>query len=224
MITHTCKQCATQIPLPDKAAGRKFRCPKCSTLGRVHKPDEEVLEVPEGIRFHCPKCRRSYKSPDRLAGKRLTCQGCKAELVIPKSINFDEVAAELASGSKIENEQPNEVRWSSDLPPLNPRTQPPKQPIAPLRHRDESDAERGDFDDQDDFEEDRGLKKRQMSYKERVARRRLLRNVGFVLVLFIAVLIVGSRTINRWERIQEQKRLDEQRERERERSPNTPRI
>ncbi|MHC4561125.1 MAG: hypothetical protein ACYS80_27925 [Planctomycetota bacterium] len=36
------------------------------------------------IHFVCPHCKKGMKSPDRFAGKHVSCPGCKTELIVPE--------------------------------------------------------------------------------------------------------------------------------------------
>lgn len=36
------------------------------------------------IHFVCSNCKKEMKSPDRFTGKRVTCPGCKTELIVPE--------------------------------------------------------------------------------------------------------------------------------------------
>ena len=36
------------------------------------------------IHFVCPHCKKAMKSPDRFAGKHVSCPGCKTELIVPE--------------------------------------------------------------------------------------------------------------------------------------------
>lgn len=37
------------------------------------------------IHFRCPHCKRPMKSPERFAGRQVTCPGCKTELIVPEN-------------------------------------------------------------------------------------------------------------------------------------------
>ena len=73
------------------------------------------------IHFVCPKCKMRMKTPDRFTGKRVTCSGCKTELIVPakKVVHTRKEKAECESsekgGTKKESEVGTEAEPQSEI-------------------------------------------------------------------------------------------------------------
>lgn len=48
MITVTCSNCSSKIKVPDNAAGKKGKCPKCGTVVRIPVPESEAPTIMPG--------------------------------------------------------------------------------------------------------------------------------------------------------------------------------
>jgi uncharacterized paraquat-inducible protein A len=76
MIEFACKLCGEKLSVPDRFAGRPFKCTKCSV-------DGVVPEKHDKIKFHCKKCGQGLRVPKFYAGKEGKCPKCKSTFVVP---------------------------------------------------------------------------------------------------------------------------------------------
>jgi hypothetical protein len=79
-------QCGKHFSVPDTMAGSKARCKECGNVLTVPASNEglEELEPLEPLpppaapgKLVCPSCGKQYPWKAELAGKKVTCQGCK---------------------------------------------------------------------------------------------------------------------------------------------------
>lgn len=82
-----CAGCDRNYLLDDKFAGRKVTCKKCGQA--LQLPEAEAgLQPPqagpeETVGFPCDGCGKTYRTPSRLAGKKIVCKECGETIVIP---------------------------------------------------------------------------------------------------------------------------------------------
>ncbi|HEX3152144.1 MAG TPA: PrsW family glutamic-type intramembrane protease [Gemmataceae bacterium] len=79
------------------------------------------------ISIACPGCGRRLKAPDALAGRRLPCPNCKAEVQVPERPVEDAAAALLLGDEPAAEPAPSEA-------PAEPISEPARAP-APTYHR-----------------------------------------------------------------------------------------
>lgn len=77
-IDHTCN-CGAKLRVKDEWVGRKFKCPKCSTLNAVLKPKIGA----DAISVRCP-CGKAFQAKLSMAGKTFSCTACHQPVSIPK--------------------------------------------------------------------------------------------------------------------------------------------
>lgn len=73
-----CHQCGKENTVPEKSSFKKIVPPQSS-----EKTKEEPQATERKILFWCGYCKQKYRLPDKLAGKKSTCDICKNELFIP---------------------------------------------------------------------------------------------------------------------------------------------
>ena len=76
MIRFYCEQCGHKISVQDKYAGKRAKCPKCSTVFVV--PAESTA-----IGLQCENCSQKIDVPKSYAGKKVKCPTCNFILDIP---------------------------------------------------------------------------------------------------------------------------------------------
>jgi DNA-directed RNA polymerase subunit M/transcription elongation factor TFIIS len=63
------------------------------------------------IHYLCPHCKKGMKSPDRFAGKRVSCPKCKTELIVPEK----KVVHTRREKARLESSQGGGVKEESEL-------------------------------------------------------------------------------------------------------------
>jgi DNA-directed RNA polymerase subunit RPC12/RpoP len=76
VIEFVCKLCGERLNIPDRFAGRPYKCTKCGI-------DGVVPEMYNKIKFHCMNCGQHLRVPKTYAGKEAKCPKCKHTLVVP---------------------------------------------------------------------------------------------------------------------------------------------
>ena len=101
-IKFNCPHCHQRLAVPEAALGRTISCPICSGhIGLPAKktpaaapgaPPADAAPRPVGntppppkgeIRFSCSKCTVNIVIDERAAGRKITCQRCGSQLIVP---------------------------------------------------------------------------------------------------------------------------------------------
>jgi DNA-directed RNA polymerase subunit RPC12/RpoP len=81
MVRFCCEHCGHKISVQDKNAGKRGKCPECSTL--IVIPAKSTVTT-----FHCQTCGRKIDVPKTYAGKEVQCPSCKDRFTVPAT-DFD---------------------------------------------------------------------------------------------------------------------------------------
>src|SRR5947209_4184828 len=84
------------------------------------------------IPLQCTSCGKKMKAPDKLAGKRVACPGCKQPLSIP--VQEDGNCYEVAAPSPSESPSPSSMYWPTEeeIDRAGPTGLPRKKKAPPL--------------------------------------------------------------------------------------------
>ncbi len=83
LISLVCQGCGKRLQAPEKAAGKKLRCPSCATAVEV-----PVLR-PKTLKVVCGTCGKHLKANARLEGRRVACPLCEQEVLIQRQEEDD---------------------------------------------------------------------------------------------------------------------------------------
>src|SRR5947209_5203301 len=85
VVCFTCKECGTELTLPDSYLGREVACPECdvrSVVGAAAEPERPdaasggpALRA-EVLFFTCRACGSEMTIPDSYEGRPITCPEC----------------------------------------------------------------------------------------------------------------------------------------------------
>lgn len=122
-----CSGCSTTIGVPEEAAGKKVRCPKCQAVvavpaaGRAAAGNTAVGNAAAGnpaarpkvqasssggpMIASCPHCAKKVQVPSGAAGKKVKCPGCSNPFAVPAA-NAQSAAAERARPAAVAANQP----------------------------------------------------------------------------------------------------------------------
>ncbi|MDM8556143.1 NINE protein [Desulfococcaceae bacterium HSG7] len=92
-IQTICNNCGSKFKAPEKAIGRKAKCPKCKyslvitdhsikKVTSVPKTNATQVAVRNTISVMCKNCGSKFKAPENAIGKKAKCPKCKYSLVI----------------------------------------------------------------------------------------------------------------------------------------------
>jgi predicted Zn finger-like uncharacterized protein len=94
-VKSSCPHCSARIRLPEDAAGKRVRCPKCKEPFRVPatkpaaspapKPAADALSSLSDniLRFPCDDCGAKLKAKAESVGKRVKCRKCGSIMRVP---------------------------------------------------------------------------------------------------------------------------------------------
>lgn len=77
MIKFSCNNCGHKLGVKDELAGKKGRCPECSSI--IVVPEKTLF-----VSFQCENCGKNISALPTQAGKKGKCPECKAALVVPQ--------------------------------------------------------------------------------------------------------------------------------------------
>jgi phage FluMu protein Com len=90
-IEFGCPSCQKLVRVADGAAGKKGKCPHCSTIIQIPsaapQPAAPALSAPKPakpgtVSFPCPGCGKTMSAPAAMAGKKGKCPHCQTVVVI----------------------------------------------------------------------------------------------------------------------------------------------
>lgn len=96
--------CGAQFAAPDKLAGRRVKCPRCSEPVQVPSAAGEDSGARGGVSsvsaigIKCA-CGKSLKVPAKLAGKTVKCPGCGSALPVPRPVRTPATAGAASESS-----------------------------------------------------------------------------------------------------------------------------
>jgi DNA-directed RNA polymerase subunit RPC12/RpoP len=95
-VEAACPSCDGKFRLPDAAAGKKIRCPKCKApmevppLAAVPEPEPAKPDPPvpsttpaATVEASCSHCAGKFRLPETAAGKKIRCPKCKEPMAVP---------------------------------------------------------------------------------------------------------------------------------------------
>jgi DNA-directed RNA polymerase subunit RPC12/RpoP len=168
-ITVVCPSCTTKLKASDNAAGRKTKCPKCSSVLTVPEAVPPVAVVPQKtFRFLCPACAAPYDLPEQRAGEKINCEKCAQRIQVPAPPSASPQLNKTVLGRLPDPPQSTaeaiQAPSSIPNPVAAPDASPPNEPVGKGKRRDDDDGD----DDRprkrrrraDDDEEEGSLRRR----------------------------------------------------------------
>ncbi|UCF15894.1 MAG: hypothetical protein JSW59_00245 [Phycisphaerales bacterium] len=98
MIKFSCNKCGHKLGVKDELAGKKGKCPECSSI--IVVPEKTLL-----VSFQCQNCGRKISALPTQAGKKAKCPNCNLTLVVPQlhGLTLLDAPAEY----KLQDQQPS---------------------------------------------------------------------------------------------------------------------
>lgn len=153
-IDYRCEYCSKKLKLPEKAIGKRVKCPHCAAVLLIPEdysqspvpektqpsPQSPVKAAPqktatpeEKIVFDCFSCGKVLKAPASTAGKKVKCPKCECVQIVPRSTHVQPPSSPKpkspASPSRVSTAK-KPVSRTEELPPLS--FSDPVDPLADL--------------------------------------------------------------------------------------------
>jgi DNA-directed RNA polymerase subunit RPC12/RpoP len=77
MIKFSCNKCGHKIGVKDEMAGKRGKCPECSSI--IVVPEKTLF-----VRFQCQNCGRNISALPTQSGKKGKCPNCNQTLIVPQ--------------------------------------------------------------------------------------------------------------------------------------------
>lgn len=77
-LNHRCIKCRHEFHVPDKAIGKRVRCPKCKSIQNVPEPK---IDSGASVRISCTACKKPLMVPDKIIGRKVLCPVCREAFI-----------------------------------------------------------------------------------------------------------------------------------------------